>query len=209
MKSLTGMFASVFFVSAMCLSCSKDDDKNSSAKNYFKVKDKSYSISAGSLENYGMDTDTTDDWEYEGYNVDLALFSTGLRLETSEKGYLNVYGTGQVLYFEILTTAGHTLDEISYSFDASDGTFKPGTFDIASYSLAWDDEKDNNYWTEIVSGTLEVSKEGNTYELKVDCVDESGFEVTGYFKGPLQYFDYDSKKKSAPVSRFKKTDHFR
>ncbi len=207
MRNLVKVFTITFFSSILIVACHKDDKKTT--KNHFKVADKIISLSAGSIENWGMDTDTTDNWEYEGYNMDLAFFSTGLTLKTNQYGYLYLTGTGQILYFEILTTNGQGLDVGEYVYDPVADPSATGTFDYSDYTLLWKDNNNQDEWTDIVSGKITVNKNGDNYELTITCKDYDGLDVTGYFKGPLQYYNYEILKKSTggiskPVNRAKR-----
>ncbi len=196
MKTLTRMLTGIMFTSLFLMACNKDEDKKTTKKNHFKVGTTEYVIAAGSLENYGMDSDTTDDWEFNGYNIDLAFFSSGLKLERTESGYLSVNGQGQILYFELITSSGAGLENGEYTHDGSEGPFHPGTFDYSDYSLVWNTNNQDNSWIEIASGKITVRKDGSGYEITIDCTDVNGNNVTGYYKGALQYFDYTSNKKS-------------
>ncbi len=193
MKSSLKFLAGVLIISLAFAGCKKDKKAPS---NFFKIGNKNYSISSGTLENYGVDTDTADFWEYSGYNLDLAFFSKDLVLETTQQGYLNVSGTGQIIYFEIFSANASSLEEGDFIYDASNGPFEVQTFDYSDYALEWDDQKQDNNWTKITGGKITSKKTGSSYEITINCTDENGNDVTGVYKGPLQYYNYETFLKS-------------
>jgi hypothetical protein len=74
-----------------------------------------------------------------------------------------------------LFTSGPTyLDEGDYIFEAT-VPFSIGTFDYGDYAVNWDETHDE--WTEINAGKVTVSKEGNIYEITIDCTDENGLDI--------------------------------
>ena len=43
----------------------------------------------------------------------------------------------------------------------------------------------------IVSGTVSVGKNGTTYEIDANCTDINGKTVKAYYKGTLDYYDWE------------------
>lgn len=195
MKHLLKMTAGTIVIFLAVMACKKDD-KKSTPKNYFKIGDKTYTVANASMENWGLDTDTSDFWVYDGYNIDLALFSSGLTLQTTSSGYLNVLGKGQILYFELYSTSGTNLDNGDFTFDPSSGPYQVGTFDYCDYSLTWDETNSDNDWIPVSSGKITITRNGNDYELTFDCQDIYGTKVTGHFAGTFHYFNYETILKS-------------
>ena len=196
MKHLLKMTAGTLVICLAIMACKKDDKKT--PKNYFKIGDKTYAVANASLQNWGMDIDTTDSWVYDGYNVNMSLFSNGLTLETTSNGHLNLLGRGQILFFELYSSSGTRLDNGVYTFDTSSGPYQVGTFDYSDYSLSWDATSSNNVWTYVSSGEITINSNGPDYELTIDCIDKHGAKVTGHYAGTFQYFNYEDFKKSSP-----------
>jgi len=178
-----------FLVSAIVFTSCKKDDDDTPQKNHFKVNDIEYELAAGAIENYGL-------WDEDGdvYNIDLNLFSTNLSITEDAYGYMDVSGSGQMLYFEMLTTTGASLDNGVYKLDTI-SPYPAGTFDYADYSINISDSTGGTNWMDIVSGQITVNKTGSIYSININCIDDEGKTITGYYSGALQYFDYDTKNK--------------
>ena len=177
-------------------------DKNNDiiTKNYFKIGDVEYDMNIGILENYGEDP-----W-HDGFYADVTLFSDGFTLEPTSTGY-ELVGKGNALFFEMISTVGSELDNGVYRFSSANPlpvqTFRDGAFvvnfDIATVTY---DEKE-----QIVDGKVTVEKNGNKYNISIDCKASNGEPVQGYFSGILTYYDYTkdkSAKKSLKRKMFKK-----
>jgi hypothetical protein len=77
-----------------------------------------------------------------------------------------------------------------------------GTFDYGWVLINWDaDIDDCDIDQDIEGGTVTVSKSGDVYEITINCTDEDGKTVTGYYKGTLKYYDYDQKKTTRTEKR--------
>lgn len=178
----------VFLLGLLFTSCDKEDE---GPENYFTVGQETYEISYGLLENWGRQVDDLNgqDWNYEGYNLDLTFCTEGLGLREGEYEMEHT-GTGQMLYFEILNANGTSLENGTYYFDEDSDPSKVKTFDYASYSNYYDEDVEDNDWIWITAGKITVKKSGSQYEIEVDCTDEYDNKVTGVFKGNLDYYDY-------------------
>lgn len=197
MKKLVKLFCALFLASSMFISCDKDDDDNE--KNHFTSGGKEYALTQGAFENYGL-TDTAD-YEHDGYNLDLFLFSDGFTISTDSDGEMDVTGTGQYLYFELFTSKGSEFDSREYTFNDS-VPYPVGTFDYGEFNLNYSEDIDDNE-IEITSGKVTISKDGDMYSISIDCVDENKNAVTGFYKGSLKYFDYTVEEKSAGIKSAK------
>jgi hypothetical protein len=189
MKNLFKTFTGAVLLGVLLTSCNKDDDNENPTKNYFKVDDITYEISSGVLENYGIDYAG----QYEGYNLDLNLVSKGIQVSEDDYGEMEVTGSGQIIYFEMFSSNGLSLDNGDYNFDGI-SPFPVGTFDYGDYAINWDENDED--WIEISSGKVTVNKTGNEYEITINCTDENGANITGYYKGLLEYYNYDTESKS-------------
>jgi len=194
MKTSIKLLIGLLLAGSLLASCESDDENNES-NNFLKVGDTEYDLSAGLLENYGMDEDST----YLGYNTDLTLISEGFSIEVDEDGNWEMSGSGDAVYFEMFSSNGTTLDDHDYTF-ATTGAI--GTFSYGLYALGLDVENDGDYedFQFITSGTVSVSTSGSEYTIEIDCYNEEGVKVTGYYKGTLQLFDWTTvEPKSATL----------
>jgi hypothetical protein len=197
MRNMIRLLSGVLIVSTLFIGCDKDDDDKTSKKNYLKIGDKEYDLSAGILENYG----THKSWHY-GYNNDLLLYSAGLSLiKEDDDWYLT--GKGHAIYFEMFSNSGNSLNNGDYTFSSTEphpiGTFNEGGYVINFDSETGDDEGEVN----ILSGKLSVSKSGNEYSITINCTDKNGIKITGFYKGTLHYFDFTVDNKSANLKSVK------
>ncbi len=180
----------------MCLlstafySCKDDDDDTS---NYFTVGDATYDLNYGLIENNGQaDSDGS-------YNTDLSFYSQEFTDEDGDGQYDNISDV-DMLYFKLYSTTGTALDEGTYTYDAESteaGTYDTGeyiinySFDYSTYTSTYDN------LGLITSGDITISKDGDTYTIEIDCTSYSGSSITGYYKGSLDYEDYDSSTSSS------------
>ncbi len=174
----------ILILGIFIVGCKKDNDNEKPNDNYFRAGNTKYKLVFGSLENYGPDYIG----QYEGYNLDLNLVSEGITFSEDAAGDLEISGTGHIIYFELFTSNSSFLDDGDYSYDET-LPFSIGTFDYGDYAVNWDETHDE--WIEINAGKVTVSKEGNIYEITIDCTDENGLDITGYYKGPLSFYNYE------------------
>ncbi|MBN2215604.1 MAG: hypothetical protein JW723_15335 [Bacteroidales bacterium] len=170
----------------------KKDDNGSSPNNYIKYDDKTYAIDKGILENYG---------EWEGvYNLDLSLVSNGINLIESQGEITGATGTGNIIYFEMYTTNSLQLDNGTYEYDYYG--LEAGTFDDGWVAINYDvNEENGDVEQDIEDGTVTVSRNGDIYEITIDCTDEVGKSVTGFFRGTLKWYDSSMKKSTKSGKR--------
>ncbi len=195
MEKFTKLFIGLFFVGSLLISCDKDKDNDSSGS-YMKIGDTEYSLSQGTIENYGADTGY-----YDGYNLDLYLFSDGFTVTTDEEGDMAVSGSGNVIYFETFSSQSDAFDNGDYVYDTINYTVK--TFDYGDFCLDCSAESDNNNWIEMTGGTVNIQKSGDTYSITINCTSEDGTKIEGFYEGSLLYIDYTvdtkSTKKATPA----------
>ncbi|MFV0590687.1 MAG: hypothetical protein ACK5M7_04830 [Draconibacterium sp.] len=198
MKNTTKFLTLVLLASTLFTACDKG---NSDPKNHLKIGDKEYKLSSGILENYG-----TDSVYYDGYNADLILFSDSISYELVEKegeSYRDMIGNGHGIWFSMFSTEADVLDKAKYTFS----TTEPcgiGTFDDGACVINYDsEEEESGFESDIVSGTVDVSVSGSTYRITIDCTNEKGEKVTGFYKGTLTYYDESESEKSASLKSAK------
>jgi len=173
----------------------KKDKKEETYSYYIKYDGKMYRLDKGVIENYGH--------YYVGksYSMDLWFLSEGLNLVEINGVWDHESGTGHEVYFEMNTNSATLIDNGTYTYDVNT-TYDVGTFSSADFTLDYD--ADHNTWgvyKSIVSGTLTVSRLGDVYDITFNCTDEDGKSVTGYYKGTLKYYDYDTKKSTGREKR--------
>lgn len=182
----------VFSVSALFVSCTTDEDSNTTGENKITVDGKSYDLSKGSLENYGMSY-----MDSSIYNFDVLLYS-GFTYDATNEEY---NGTGNYIYFEMYSRSATELVAGNYTYNVTSNganTFDDGYFEI-NYNTS---TETNEMGDELTSGTVNVKKTGSEYEISFDGTAESGKKVTAYYKGSLLYFDYsDDSFKSARLKQ--------
>lgn len=186
MKNVLKLIFGIFILSSLFISCSDDDDDDNAVKaNQLKVEDQSYDLGSGMLINLGADED--DSMQYKGYLQVLALVSDDIDL-------INETGSGPLLLLQVFSSTASSLDTGDYTFDNTP-PFELKTFAGGGYTLNFDTQEDDDLddledAIEIVSGTISVKKNGNSYEISAKCKDTNGKTVTAYYQGSLIYVDF-------------------
>ncbi len=197
MEKLVKLFCGLLLASSLLISCDKDEDDDVSQKNYLKIGETEYVLSKGMYENYGQME--WEGWQYDGYNLDLTLFSSGLTNSTDSEGYTDLSGSGQVIYFEMFSSKGNEFDSRDYTFSSSE-PYPVGTFDYGEFCISYSDDNEVNNWIDISSGKVTISKSGDTYSITIDCKSENGDNIKGFFKGTLQYIDRTVETRSTRMT---------
>jgi hypothetical protein len=192
MKNLCTPFIAVLLISLFIAGCKKD--KNETANNQFSYNGTVFNLSQGFLENYGKSGT-------EGYNIDLTLLSSSFTIHDKSGEVDSVSGTGDALYFEIFTSHADKLDVKDYTYDAAESG-ADGTFDQGEIGMGFNMETLTGSAFNITGGKVSVTSVGTEYEITINCTASNGKSFTGYYKGPLKYYNYDKKKKS--TERFQK-----
>lgn len=180
----------LFFVPLLFLlistvpSCDKEEDNLE--QNTFEAGDTEFTLSSGLLENYGKD-EVPSLWDHDGYNIDLFLITESLTI-VNDNGDALLNGTGSVVYFEMFSAIASGLEAGEYVFDDT-SPFPVGTFDDGGYYIDWSTDAPNSGWIDITEGTVNVTKDGETYEIRMNGKDEMGNEVRGHYLGTLEYFN--------------------
>jgi hypothetical protein len=162
----------------LCAGCKKDT-REASNDNYIKYDGEKYPIDKGVLENFGLYDDS--------YNLDLSLYSNSVIPIEDEGELIGANGTGNAIYFEMFSSSSTQLTNGSYYFSYSE---EAGTYD---YGIVHVNYNFNTHVGEIAqyieSGTVTVAKIGDIYEITINCTDEDGKSVTGYYKGTLTWYN--------------------
>lgn len=198
MKYIFHTITAMLFVFLFLMGCNDDDLKDPARSNYLKVGEAEYELSSGSLENYGPGED------YEGFNLDLTLFSKNLSIGIDDDGEERLIGSGEAVYFEMFTSKSTALDNADYIYHETPLPFPVNTFSYGFYAIGWEsDENDAEDLVEINSGRLTVEKKGDEYEIYITGKDAKGEDVTGYYKGRLQYYDQTANSEVARTNSVK------
>ncbi|MFY0625469.1 MAG: hypothetical protein JXR07_04185 [Reichenbachiella sp.] len=184
---------------SLFISCGGEDDEDNTPEiaNHMIIDGVEYDLSAGFIENYG-----TDSW-HEGYNTDLTLYSEGISVVNNE-----LVGAGHIIYFEMFSSTSSSLDSDDYNYSSNE-PHPIGTFDYGLYLV------NGNFETEevediddITEGTVSVSLTGNEYSITFDCVSFGEKEMSGYYKGTLEFFDYTEVIESPSTKSLKTKKRF-
>ena len=167
--------------------CKKDSKNDGTTGNYLRVDGVDYPVSKGFLVNYGANNSV--------YHMELVLLSSGLTIHEHQGLPDSASGTGHVITYELSSSTGDKLALGNYIYNKSEVA---GTFYFADYFLNWNSTL-NPYidFIEITSGTVDVLNNGAEYELNFSGKDSNNKTISGYYKGPLKYYDGSGKKKSS------------
>ncbi len=187
------LFMSMIAFSISLASCEKDDDDDDyeiPKENHLMYDSKRYEITAGILEYYGQW------WKgSNGFNFDISLFSSGIFFDEEID---DLSGQGNLITFEMFSSSETELMPGIYNFDA-DESYKPGTFDWGLFVINYDiEDQTGEISGEIESGTVKVEKSGSLYRITIDCRDNQGKRLTGYFEGNLDFYDWSDFWKNDP-----------
>jgi hypothetical protein len=198
MKNLFRPFIAVLLLTLFIAGCKKDKEETSN--NQFSYNGTVFNLSQGFLENYGKSGT-------EGYNIDLSLLSSGFTIHNKSGEVDSVTGMGNALYFEIFTSHADKLDVRDYIYDATESG-ADGTFDYGMIGMGFNMETELGSAFQITGGKLSVTSVGSEYEITFTGTTSNNKAITGYYKGPLKYYNYDMKKKPL-VKSFKNKSVFR
>lgn len=186
MKKLTAIFTGLFILTLLLTGCKKDKDDD--RDNFFTVEDDQYNLAWGLYIYYG-----TDIW-YEGEGFQVYLCSADLEFNSD----LYIWtGTGNRMLIEFISDTAEGISTGTYEFETTEPlpvfTFDQWSYWETGYNTA---ANDGSY---LASGTIKVKSLGDDkYEFIIDATDGSGKEVTGYFKGTLNYVDATLKNSGMP-----------
>ena len=155
-----------------------DETIETSLNNFVNIGSTKFKIPDGILLNCGEDDGEYEDWQYEGYNYCIMLYSDQI-----ERGEYIHELPFLVIGFDLFSFSSDGLDSDTYII-SSTSPFTVGTFTDGDYRI---DENDETSYTDIISGKIIVERNDNIYEITIDCTDENGLEITGYYKGELRY----------------------
>ncbi|MDC0571541.1 hypothetical protein OAO52_06555 [Flavobacteriaceae bacterium] len=159
-------------------SCSGGDDNNSNSINKLIVDGVEYPLESGTLLNYGSEGGI--------YNIDLDIQSPGIVVSDCTEN--SAIGQGQNIYFEMWTSEPDFLDSMTYSI-VDEEFLEVGNITTSDYILNYDSDLQENNWTIISSGSVDVQKSGNNYTISWNLTGALGEVITGNYSGTLMYCD--------------------
>lgn len=173
MKNLLKPLTLILVLSILLSGCKKDEEP-APKKNYMTYKDTEYDLSSGFLVEFGGSSTT-------GYNFDLYLLSSGLSVSLTDF----ITGTGEVLYFELWSSASSGLENGTYTFSNTEAPNKYTTFEALINYNSTDQTVDED----VVDGTgnVTVKVDGQTYTIDFDITTPSG-NIKGNYTGTLEKF---------------------
>ena len=181
MKNSISILTSMLLISLILVSCENED--NEDKKNYLRIGETEYNLSSGLLDDNGPYRDVMEDFQYDGYNLDLKLVSSGITISTDE----GLSGTGLMIAFEMFSSEEGKLSEGTYVYEDTK-PYSTGTYDWAVYLTNWPlEESSNDEWVNI-TGKVAIERNGSEYEIDIDCTDKNGKSIKGYYKGNLHYY---------------------
>ena len=80
------------------------------------------------------------------------------------------------------------LDSMTYSI-VDEEFLEVGNITTSDYILNYDSDVQENNWTIISSGSVDVQKSGNNYTISWNLTGEFGEVITGNYSGTLMYCD--------------------
>jgi len=146
----------------------KEIEKNENAFTYLGTE---YPLSQGLVVYHGNTTDNG------AYKLDFFLASPEINFESST-------GTGECVYFEILSNSSTTISSGQYNFNETEETF---SFDSARVFIDYNVATREGTEIDIVNGSITVDYTDNSYIIDFECKDSNGKKIIGNYTGTLQY----------------------
>jgi hypothetical protein len=174
MKRLFKLFVVFVALGSVVTGCKKDD-ADSSLKNYFKIGDTQYELSAGAILGW-------EETMAKGvFDVELKLYSSGITMTSAIKAT----GKSNALCFQTYSSQLNDLPDGSYSYGLESNQ-KAGVFWAADALINFDASTDNSEKDiAFKTGTVTISKSGTDYTITIAGTSASGETITGYYKGTL------------------------
>ncbi|MDN3671036.1 carboxypeptidase-like regulatory domain-containing protein [Echinicola jeungdonensis] len=161
-------------------------------ENYLKIGNKEYSLDYGKI-NY------TNKLNPAGYAMTLMLATDGTKLNIDNKIQSEENGTSYIKDSEIvLTFYFHATDFMGLpsgtyiNKSPKNPSIALGTWDVGEY---FETRRNTDGTIENLedgffrSGEVIINRSYENYEIIIDCTDNKGKKVTGYYKGKVSYMD--------------------
>jgi hypothetical protein len=187
MRNLMKSLAFICLTCVLSIGCTKEENQIVEKKNYLKIGNAEYELSKG---NFVFIETMTIDNNVERHTIDLTLSTNGIDFK-KEDNNLKITGSGHKIWFEIFSSSKSNIEYEDLSI-MDNGNI--GTVGKSGYCLEWSETKDatdENIWSDINSGALNIKKVGTEYEIEFNCQDLNDQVIMGYYKGDLGYFSLD------------------
>ena len=174
------LYLVIMLLTSITFSCSDDDDAGEntsfigSGTGSVVVDGDNFTLSGGAVVDYGSYNDET-------FNFDIELLSSDFVLTDD-----SISGRGENVYFELLTDNATGLKNGIYTFNENGGDF---TFISSDVYLDYDFNLDDGTAIDITSGTLEITRAGDNYDLQWNVEGSNGEVITGSYSGTLRLFE--------------------
>ncbi len=170
------------FCSVLLVSCKKFDNEGEGKPNKNKITflGKEYKLTGAVAINFGKDDDTTSGFNYQGYNLDLFLFTEGI---TNVNAFSQATGSGQLLNMDLYASAD-TLTEGAFTVNQS---LKVGTTDETYLIPVLNGKYDYNAAPEFNQGDFTVKQSGTTYTIEGILENSSGEKLEFFYQGEVTF----------------------
>ncbi|MGE0078357.1 MAG: hypothetical protein AB7S48_10900 [Bacteroidales bacterium] len=138
--------------------------------NFFSFLDTEYELNKGLIVYNGENNDGA-------YKLDLYLASSSINFDSFT-------GTGNFIYFEIISNSRSGIASGNYNYDYSEEVF---TFDYATAYIDYDIESENGTEIDVENGTVTIVRNGSYYNITIDCENADGEKITGEYTGTIQF----------------------
>jgi len=180
MKKFNCISGLIFIAVAIAISGCDSKDDSATSKNYFSYDGKEYAIDNGYFSH----------WEENNndgpYVWGFFLISEGLYLDYEAGGFK---GKGDGFAVNLVSSSETEVVEGTYSFDGTDDFLIDGAAIIIGYDIETEDGIVVDFSEG--SGTIDVKKTGEEYEVIINCKTAEGKEINGYFKGSIPIVEFD------------------
>lgn len=157
-KLITIIFLTIFTM----LSCSSDDGNTESSANNITINSENFETSIFTFEKSYRDN---------GYYVELMS-------DTYFDGGEGFY-SGFTYYYDGELSDGEHI--FNYSTSEDEGTFSGFDYLVENNPFTSNNFEEIN--GEIIDGTVIIEKNDNIFTINIDCINQEGQIVTGYYKG--------------------------
>jgi len=179
MKKLTGLILGILLIVGMLSSgCKKEEE---TPKNHMIYDGVEYNLSQGVLDYWGQAGEGS-------YILDLVLLSSGFTLHEVGGEIDSLSGIGHGIVIELFSSSSTELVAGDYIWN-SEGNGQIGTFEYADAVFNWNSQTDDGSDAVANGGRVNVSNNGDEYEIGLDLTMEDGKTLTGFYKGALKYYN--------------------
>ncbi len=185
MKKMLKNSILIFGLLGFLISCG---DKEEAQKEIVLTVDSTdYVIDKAAFENYGEDLFPGSGWDHDGINIDLSIGGENIIFTDVTSGELEISGSGPLIYFELFSSSSTELAPGDYVYN-DESPFPTGSYDFMDVEIDYSDESGNSI--EAKSGTLNVNKVGEEFELTFNGILTNDSPIYFYYKGTVSKFDY-------------------